>query len=59
MKTNPEDLIKGRGAQKAVHNRFEALAYTPEESYLEFLHRSGEADTDRTSQIHHKQGSQS
>ncbi len=45
---NRKELVKGRGAQGQVHNRFERHIQETRDDYLEFLSRSGEADKIRT-----------
>ena len=46
---NPKSNIKGRGAQKNVHNRFFELSYEMRDDFLEFCEKEGEqADKNRT-----------
>ncbi len=49
---NSEDLIKGRGAQKNVHNRFLKDVYEMREDFLEFCRLEGEvAESNKTQYI--------
>ncbi|WP_343487046.1 PA0069 family radical SAM protein [Allomuricauda sp. d1] len=49
---NSEEYIKGRGAQKNVHNRFLKDVYEIREDFLEFCRIEGEdADTNKTQYI--------
>ncbi len=49
---NKNDFIKGRGAQRNVHNRFEKNVYEVRDDFLEFCRREGEeADKNKTQYI--------
>lgn len=39
---NPKSAIKGRGAQRNVHNRFFELSHEMRDDFLEFCHKAGE-----------------
>ncbi|MEC3906386.1 PA0069 family radical SAM protein [Tamlana sp. 2201CG12-4] len=39
---NPESVIKGRGAQRKVHNRFFELSHELRDDFLEFCQKEGE-----------------
>ena len=39
---NPKSIIKGRGAQLNVHNRFFELSHEQRDDFLEFCHKEGE-----------------
>tara|TARA_R110002049_G_scaffold219075_3_gene390812 strand:- start:2136 stop:3209 length:1074 start_codon:yes stop_codon:yes gene_type:complete len=39
---NPKSAIKGRGAQRNVHNRFFELSHEMRDDFLEFCHKEGE-----------------
>ena len=44
-----KSIIKGRGAQQNVHNRFFELSYEMRDDFLEFCHKEGEvADKNKT-----------
>ncbi|GAA4890751.1 PA0069 family radical SAM protein [Flaviramulus aquimarinus] len=46
---NPKSAIKGRGAQRNVHNRFFELSHEMRDDFLEFCHKEGEqADKNKT-----------
>ena len=46
---NPKDFLKGRGAQRNVHNRFERHIYEIRDDFLEYCRIEGEdADTNKT-----------
>ena len=46
---NPKSAIKGRGAQRNVHNRFFELSHKMRDDFLEFCHKEGEqADKNKT-----------
>ncbi|MEM1260592.1 MAG: radical SAM protein, partial [Bacteroidota bacterium] len=47
-----KEFIKGRGAQKNVHNRFLQQVYEQRDDFLEFCRLEGEvADTNKTAYI--------
>ena len=39
---NPKSTIKGRGAQRNVHNRFFELSHETRDDFLEFCQKEGE-----------------
>lgn len=46
---NPKSTIKGRGAQRNVHNRFFELSHDMRDDFLEFCHKEGEqSDNNKT-----------
>ena len=46
---NPKSIIKGRGAQLNVHNRFFELSHELRDDFLEFCHKDGEqSDKNKT-----------
>lgn len=46
---NPKTVIKGRGAQVNVHNRFFELSHEMRDDFLEFCHKEGEiSDKNKT-----------
>ena len=40
---NPKSTIKGRGAQRNIHNRFFELSHHMRDDFLEFCQKEGEA----------------
>jgi len=49
---NSKDIIKGRGAQQSVHNRFMQHVYETRDDFLEFCRLEGEeADNNRTQYV--------
>lgn len=47
--TNPNSIIKGRGAQHNMHNRFFELSHETRDDFLEFCEKEGEiADNNKT-----------
>lgn len=46
---NPKSIIKGRGAQRNVHNRFFKLSHEMRDDFLKFPHKEGvEPDKNKT-----------
>ncbi len=45
---NNKEFLKGRGAQKQVHNRFERHIYEMRDDFLEHCHKEGEKATKNT-----------
>ncbi|NMH27175.1 PA0069 family radical SAM protein [Flavobacterium silvaticum] len=51
MKEQSDDYIRGRGAQKNVHNRFFAESYHMEDEFLNYCHSEGDNPDDNKTQF--------